>query len=108
MSYKHGFNLNLNKVKPSVAHGCLYIGLNGTSEELDLPKNNLWIYPDNIDHDSAVENYLNDNDSDFPLVYISFASSKDPILYLSNAYKWNIKTLFHWIKLNKKNEIYFS
>ena len=78
LSYKHGFNLNLNKVKPSVAHGCLYIGLNGTSEELDLPKNNLWIYPDNIDHDTAVENYLNDNDSDFPLVYISFASSKDP------------------------------
>ena len=38
LSYKHGFNLNLNKVKPSVAHGCLYIGLNGTSEELDLPK----------------------------------------------------------------------
>jgi all-trans-retinol 13,14-reductase len=78
LSYKHGFNLNLNKVKPSVAHGCLYIGLNGTSEELDLPKNNLWIYPDNIDHDTAVENYLNDNHSDFPLVYISFASSKDP------------------------------
>ena len=78
ISVKHGFVNNLKKVTPSVAHGCLYLGLNGTSEELQLPKNNLWIYPDNIDHDTAVENYLNDNDSDFPLVYISFASSKDP------------------------------
>ena len=78
ISAKYGFVNNLKKVTPSVAHGCLYLGLNGTSEELQLPKNNLWIYPDNIDHDTAVENYLNDNDSDFPLVYISFASSKDP------------------------------
>ena len=78
ISVKHGFVNNLKKVTPSVAHGCLYLGLNGTSEELQLPKNNLWIYPENIDHDTAVENYLNDNDSDFPLVYISFASSKDP------------------------------
>ena len=78
ISIKHGFVNNLKKVTPSVAHGCLYLGLNGTSEELGLPKNNLWIYPDKVDHDTAVSNYLNDNDSDFPLVYISFASSKDP------------------------------
>ena len=78
ISVKHGFVNNLKKVTPSVAHGCLYLGLNGTSEELDLPKNNLWIYPKDVDHDTAVSNYLKDNDSDFPLVYISFASSKDP------------------------------
>ncbi|MDA9107018.1 NAD(P)/FAD-dependent oxidoreductase [Flavobacteriaceae bacterium] len=75
---KHGFDKNLTKVTPSVAHGCLYIGLNGTSEELKLPKSNLWIYPKDLDHDSAVSRYLKDNDSEFPLVYISFASSKDP------------------------------
>ena len=78
ISVKHGFVNNLKKVTPSVAHGCLYLGLNGTTEELGLPKNNLWIYPKDVDHDTAVSNYLNDTDSDFPLVYISFASSKDP------------------------------
>ena len=78
ISVKYGFVNNLKKVTPSVAHGCLYLGLNGTSEELGLPKNNLWIYPKDVDHDTAVSNYLNDTDSDFPLVYISFASSKDP------------------------------
>mgnify|MGYP003979730909 FL=1 len=75
---KHGFEKNLTQVSPSVAHGCLYIGLNRTSEDLKLPKFNLWIYPKDIDHDTAVSNYLKDNDSEFPLVYISFASSKDP------------------------------
>ncbi|MBT6198203.1 MAG: NAD(P)/FAD-dependent oxidoreductase, partial [Pelagibacteraceae bacterium] len=63
---KHGFEKNLTQVSPSVAHGCLYIGLNGTSEDLKLPKFNLWIYPKDIDHDTAVSNYLKDNDSEFP------------------------------------------
>ena len=43
------FSEQLTKVKPSLAHGCLYIGLNGTPEELKLPKKNLWIYPDDLD-----------------------------------------------------------
>ena len=49
LSIKHGFENNLKSVRPSVAHGCLYIGLNGNSKDLKLPKNNLWIYPDDID-----------------------------------------------------------
>ena len=65
-------------VRPSVAHGCLYIGLNGNSKDLKLPKNNLWIYPDDVDHDTSVSKYLDNQDSEFPLVYISFPSAKDP------------------------------
>ena len=68
----------MKKVQPSVAHGCLYIGLNGNADELKLPKNNLWIYPDDIDHDTSVSKYLDNQDSEFPLVYISFPSAKDP------------------------------
>ena len=78
LSIKLGFKRDLLSVKPSVAHGCLYIGLNGTAKELKLPKHNIWIYPDKTDHDSSVANYLNDQNSDFPLVYISFPSAKDP------------------------------
>jgi all-trans-retinol 13,14-reductase len=78
LSVKYGFKNNLKFVKPSVAHGCLYIGLNGNSKDLKLPKNNLWIYPENTDHDSSVANYLDNQDSEFPLVYISFPSAKDP------------------------------
>ena len=48
------------------------------------------------------------NDKQMLFIAKKIASSKEPILYLSNAYKWNIKTIFNWIRLNKKNEIYSS
>ncbi|MDT0552415.1 phytoene desaturase family protein [Urechidicola vernalis] len=75
---KHKLLDKLQKVNPSVAHVSLYIGLNGSPEELELPKTNLWVYPGQHDHDTCVENYLNDLDSEFPVVYVSFPSAKDP------------------------------
>ena len=75
---KHQLKQTLQTVKRSVSHACLYIGLEGSPEDLNLPKTNYWIYPDKIDHDTAVNNYLNDLDADFPVVYISFPSAKDP------------------------------
>jgi all-trans-retinol 13,14-reductase len=78
LSKKYNFAKRLNLVKPSVSHGCLYIGLNGSPEDLNLPKNNLWIYPDKGSHDQCVDDYLCDINAPFPLVYISFPSSKDP------------------------------
>ena len=78
VSVAHQLKEQLQKVSPSVAHGCLYIGLNGSPEELKLPKHNLWIYPDDLDHDGCVERYVKDLDAPFPVVYISFPSAKDP------------------------------
>ena len=39
----------LSKVKPSVQHFYLFVNLDGTPEELNLPSNNFWIYPENPD-----------------------------------------------------------
>ncbi len=75
---KHQLEKQLQTVKRSVSHACLYIGLNGSPEELKLPKTNYWVYPDKLDHDTAVENYLKDGNTEFPVVYISFPSAKDP------------------------------
>ena len=74
------FNLDgqLQKVHPSASHACLYLGLEGSPEELQLPKTNYWLYPDDLDHDACVERYLKNTDEDFPVVYISFPASKDP------------------------------
>lgn len=76
----HKFQLqqNLTKIKRSVAHACLYLGLEGSPKDLGLPKTNYWIYPEDLDHDAAVDNYLQDISNDFPVVYISFPSAKDP------------------------------
>ncbi len=78
VSRKYSLSSRLEKIKPSVAHGCLYIGLKGSPDDLKLPKNNLWIYPEEGDHDKCVTDYLNNKDAQFPVVYISFPSSKDP------------------------------
>jgi all-trans-retinol 13,14-reductase len=67
----------LGRVKPSMAHLGVYIGLKQTAEELGLPKTNFWIYPGN-DFDAAVDGFLDDPDAPFPVVYISFPSAKDP------------------------------
>ncbi|MDJ0698246.1 MAG: NAD(P)/FAD-dependent oxidoreductase [Woeseiaceae bacterium] len=72
-----GYDEMLSSVRPSMAHLCVYIGLEGTAEELGLPKTNFWIYPSN-DFDKHVEDFENDIEAPFPVVYISFPSAKDP------------------------------
>jgi len=74
---KYQLNKNLSKINPSVAHGCLYIGLKGSPEELKLPKSNFWIYPEDLSHDECLKRYLKDIDAPFPVVYISFPAAKD-------------------------------
>jgi all-trans-retinol 13,14-reductase len=72
-----GYHRRMQNVQPSVAHLGVYIGLQGTAEELGLPRTNFWIYPGN-DYDAALERFLEDKDEAFPIVYISFPSAKDP------------------------------
>jgi len=75
---KHKLSDQLQKIERSVSHACLYIGLEGSPEDLQLPKTNYWIYPGDLDHDACVERYVKDIDQEFPVIYISFPSAKDP------------------------------
>ncbi len=61
----------------SMAHIGLYIGLDGDLEQLGIPSSNLWIYKDE-QHSKNFEDYFQDPNLEFPAVYISFPSSKDP------------------------------
>jgi len=72
-----GYESKLPNVEASMAHLGIYIGLQGTAEELGLPKTNFWIYPSN-DYDQAVADFMQDVDAPFPVVYVSFPSAKDP------------------------------
>lgn len=67
----------LSKVQPSSSHLCLYLGVNGSAEALELPATNYWIYPD-YDFEKSHQNYLKNPNAPFPLVFISFPSAKDP------------------------------
>ncbi|MEO1204346.1 MAG: FAD-dependent oxidoreductase, partial [Pseudomonadota bacterium] len=72
-----GYAEHRDTLKPSYAHLGVYIGLKDTAENLGLPKTNYWIYPSN-DYDADVAAFENDPDAEFPVVYISFPSAKDP------------------------------
>ncbi|MDG5499985.1 NAD(P)/FAD-dependent oxidoreductase [Marinobacter sp. BGYM27] len=74
---KSGYPRTRQTIQPSMSHIGLYIGFKGTAAELGLPKTNFWIYPDEH-HDRNVERFLDNTDSEFPVVYISFPSAKDP------------------------------
>jgi all-trans-retinol 13,14-reductase len=68
----------LDKLQPSTGHLCLYVGFKEPQSVLQLPKTNFWIYPENPDHDENLATFLENPEAEFPLVYISFPSAKDP------------------------------
>tara|TARA_Y100000782_G_scaffold111876_1_gene140927 strand:+ start:18759 stop:20351 length:1593 start_codon:yes stop_codon:yes gene_type:complete len=66
----------VNKAEYSTGHMCLYVGLDKSSEELNLPKNNTWFFKTD-DYDKMRENIsLEKAPQEF--AYISFPSAKDP------------------------------
>ena len=72
-----GFPAKVEDIGPSVAHLSLYVGLQGTTEELGLEKTNLWVYP-NHKHEENFKRFQEDIHAPLPVVYLSFPSAKDP------------------------------
>jgi all-trans-retinol 13,14-reductase len=70
-------NNKLETVTKTDGHLCLYIGMKGSPKDLGLSTTNLWIYP-SYDHDKNVNQYLEDRNRPFPVLYLSFPSTKDP------------------------------
>lgn len=66
----------MRSVRPSIAHLCLYVGLEGTAEEIGLPRANLWIYP-SADHEATFQ-AIKDGAESVSFAYVSFPSAKDP------------------------------
>jgi len=69
-------------VTGSCCHLMLFVALEGTKEELELPASNLWIC-DGCDHVASFERYnaagsaLAASEGGFPAVFLSFPSTKD-------------------------------
>ena len=67
---------NLKKINQTESYVCLHIGLNKSAKDLGLNNTNLWIYP-GYDHDQNIKSYIENQTTDFPVVYVSFPSAKD-------------------------------
>jgi all-trans-retinol 13,14-reductase len=96
-------NFSLKNVQPASAHICLYLGLNKSSEALNLPKYNLWYYKhegiDTIFEEANLKNAVEN------FAYISFPSAKDPNWELKNPGTATIQAIsvgnMEWFKAFK-------
>lgn len=97
----HGIAEDLKKIKPSTAHICLYIGLDASDLELQLPKYNYWLYS-GYEFDKEIARHLEDPESLPPLAYISFPSAKDPDWPASHPGMSTIQVIgaasYEWVK----------
>ncbi len=71
------YRQRLQAVTPSCGHIGLYIGLQATAAELQLPRSNMWVYP-STDYEGDLARFQADPQAPWPVVYISFPSAKDP------------------------------
>ena len=65
-------------LKHSAAHLCLYLGFDQPTADLNLSPANWWYYPPEYDHDALIKRFFKDPNADFPVIYASFPSAKDP------------------------------
>jgi all-trans-retinol 13,14-reductase len=73
----------LRGLEPSMAHLCLYVGMEGPACGGDVVASNLWIHP-SLDFDANVAHAVADPNAPFPLLFISFPSAKDPAFATRN------------------------
>lgn len=80
---KYGFKKSiLSKARHGLALLSVFVGLDGTKEELNLKPSNTWAFRD-ANLDTAVEEYMQTKIEDVgktpvPLMFLSFPSAKDP------------------------------
>jgi all-trans-retinol 13,14-reductase len=77
LSAHFGVLEEMKNIPPSIAHLCLYAGLQRDPGEPEFDATNLWIYSE-PDHDASFARFERDPTGPFPVVFISFPSAKDP------------------------------
>ena len=96
----------LSTINQTKSYVCLHLGLKKSAKELGLTNTNLWVYP-GYDHDLSVEKFINDAQSDYPVLYISFPSAKDSSWEDENPGRATIEaiTLSRWSWHNKWEDL---
>lgn len=98
---KHGLEAKLEQLEPSLAHMGLYVGILDSGKDLNLPKCNYWIFPDEYDHELNRSRYT-DFTSPLPVSFASFPSAKDPESQKSHPGRTTAEVIilvpFNWFK----------
>ena len=69
------------ELSPSIAMMSVFIGLEGSQEELQLPLQNEWIFS-SWNHDRSFDLFMADQEAPFPAVFVSYPSAKDSLFNL--------------------------
>jgi all-trans-retinol 13,14-reductase len=98
---------NFKDLEPSTGHMCLYVGLDKSDLELNLPKHNIWYFQDeNLDTIFESDNIKN---AASKFSYISFPSSKDREWKVSHPNQATIQVIslgdYSWFK-NFENQVF--
>jgi all-trans-retinol 13,14-reductase len=73
----HALVDRVERIGPSLAHLCLYVGVSTARLARPLNAANLWLHP-SLDFDRNWSTFAADLDAPFPLLFVSFPSAKDP------------------------------
>ena len=76
----------------SSGHLCVYLGLDISDTESGVSRCNQWIMP-GYDHDRNVAAFARDPQADFPCVYVSFPSAKDPLFQENHPGKSTVELI---------------
>ncbi len=99
-TFRHLLKENVNSylkdsvlgTKASTPHLCLYVGLDASDSELNLPRHNVWYY-DNYNIDSIIDANFTKSPESIEFAYISFPSAKDPAWEASHPNMATIQAL---------------
>lgn len=87
----------IDELAPSGCNFTLYLGVNGSQEELNLTNANLWIYP-SANHDENIKTAEAEVQSNFdifklnfPMLFFSFPATKDPEWKKNNPNKMTVE-----------------
>lgn len=85
------FQQKFGELKPSIGHYCLYLGIDGSAQELQLPTSNFWIFP-SYDYGERLSQSVS-SETTVGMAFISFPSAKDPDYAKRNPGKSTIEVI---------------
>lgn len=98
---QHHLEEKLQNLTSSGAHMGLYVGVKDSPTNLNLPKCNYWIFPEEYNHELNQERYT-DLDATLPVAYVSFPAAKDPESQITHPGKSTMEVIiivpFDWFK----------
>jgi all-trans-retinol 13,14-reductase len=99
---KENYGQEINKLRPTPCHICMYIGIDGDIDETEASASNQWIF-ETWDHENMIWDAA-DPSTEAPCLYVSFPTKKDPMPHSDkgeNKHTAEVVTFVPWEQFEK-------